>query len=59
MSKDRWEFRLASRALESRRAPYHKVIEPDEYEQYTSVIDSEIVRVLPQHNREEYDPCDT
>lgn len=58
VSKDRWASRLASRALESMRVPYHNVINPDEYEQYLSVIDSEIVRVLSQHNREESDPCD-
>jgi len=58
VSKGRWESRLTSRALESMRVPYHFVIEPDEYEQYTSVIDSEEVLVLPQHYREEYDPCD-
>ena len=58
MSKDRWASRRASRALESMRVPHHNVIKPDEFEQYSSVIDSEIVRVLPQHNREESDPCD-
>ncbi len=59
VSKGRWESRLASRALESMRVPYHNVINPDEYEQYLSVIDSEIVRVLPQHNREDMTPVIT
>jgi len=40
------------------RVPYPNVIKPDEYNQYSSVVDSEIVRVLPQHNRVESDPCD-
>jgi len=40
VSKDRWASRLASRALESMRVPYHNVINPDEYEQYLSVIDA-------------------
>ena len=50
ISKGRWESRLTSKALEEIGVTYHIVIEPQEYEQYSSVIDPEKILVLPFSN---------
>lgn len=50
ISKSRWESRLTSKALEAMKVPYHIVIEPQEYEQYASVIDKEKILTLPFSN---------
>jgi hypothetical protein len=50
ISKGRWESRLTSKALETMHVPYHIVIEPQEYEQYTSVVDPDKILVLPFSN---------
>lgn len=50
ISKGRWESRLTAKALESMRVPYHIVIEPQEYEQYSAVIDATKILVLPFSN---------
>ena len=50
VSKGRWESRLTSKALEKLNIPYHIVIEPQEYENYASVIDSKKILVLPFSN---------
>ncbi len=50
VSKARWETRLTSKALEERGVPYYIVIEPQEYEQYASVIDPAKILVLPFSN---------
>jgi hypothetical protein len=50
ISKGRWESRLTSKALESMRVPYHIVIEPQEFDQYSAVIDSAKILVLPFSN---------
>jgi hypothetical protein len=50
ISKGRWESRLTSKALESMNVPYHIVIEPQEYDNYASVIDSSKIYVLPFGN---------
>lgn len=47
ISKGRWSSRLTSKALEEMRMPYHIVIEPQEYLQYASVIDSKKILKLP------------
>jgi len=39
ISKGRWESRKTSKILEKMDVPYKIVIEPQEYEQYLSVID--------------------
>jgi hypothetical protein len=39
ISKGRWESRLTSKALEKMQVPYHIVVEPQEYDNYASVID--------------------
>lgn len=41
ISKGRWESRLTSKALEAMRVPYHIVVEPQEYDDYAAVIDSQ------------------
>ena len=50
ISKGRWDSRLTSKALERMRVPYHIVVEPQEYEQYASVIDKGKILVLPFSN---------
>ncbi len=50
ISKGRAESRLTARALELDKVPYKIVIEPQEYEQYASVIDASKILVLPFSN---------
>jgi hypothetical protein len=50
ISKGRWDSRLTSKALESMNVPYHIVIEPQEYDNYASVIDSSKIYILPFSN---------
>lgn len=50
ISKGRWESRLTSKALEEIKVPYSIVIEPQEYDQYASVIDPSKILVLPFSN---------
>jgi len=50
ISKGQWESRLTSKALEIIKVPYYIVIEPQEYDQYASVIDSKKILTLPFSN---------
>jgi len=50
ISKGRWESRLTSKALEKMNVPYYVVIEPQEYKEYSSVINSEKILQLPFSN---------
>jgi hypothetical protein len=50
ISKGRWESRLTARALDKIGVFYRIVIEPQEYEQYSSVIDPARILVLPFSN---------
>jgi len=50
ISKGRWETRLTSKALERIGVPYQIVIEPQELDQYSSVIDPQKILVLPFSN---------
>lgn len=50
ISKGRWDTRLTSKALERMNVPYRIVIEPQECEQYTAVIDSSKILILPFSN---------
>lgn len=50
ISKGRWESRLTSKALERMKVPYHIVIEPQEYDNYASVIDKAKILTLPFSN---------
>ena len=50
ISKGRWESRLTVKALLSKNIPFHVVIEPQEYEQYSAVIDPKNILVLPFSN---------
>lgn len=47
ISKGRWDTRMTVKALEEINVPYRIVIEPQEYERYSSVIDKESILVLP------------
>lgn len=50
ISKGRWESRLTAKALDKINCPYHIVVEPQEYEQYSAVIDPAKILVLPFSN---------
>lgn len=50
ISKGRWESRLTSKALDKMKVPYRIVIEPQEYDNYATVIDSTKILVLPFSN---------
>jgi hypothetical protein len=50
VSKGRWESRLTSKALEEMKMPYSIVVEPEEYDNYASVINPSKILVLPFSN---------
>lgn len=50
ISKGRADTRLTSRTLEMMKVPYHIVIEPQEYDDYSAVIDPKKILVLPFKN---------
>jgi len=50
LSKGRWEARITSKWFEYMKVPYYIVIEPQEYEQYSSVIARHKIIVLPFSN---------
>lgn len=50
ISKGRWESRLTSKALERMQVPYRIVIEPQEFNQYSTVIDEKKIICLPFSN---------
>ena len=50
ISKGRWESRLTSKALQSMNVPNRIVIEPQEFDNYVSVIDEKKILVTPFSN---------
>ena len=50
ISKGRWDRCLTCKALERMKVPYHVVIEPQEYEHYSSQIDPKRILQLPFSN---------
>lgn len=50
ISKGRWESRLTVKALDKINVPYRVVIEPQEHNQYASVIDPSRLLILPFSN---------
>jgi len=50
ISKGRWESRLTSKSLEEMGVHYRIVIEPQEYDNYSAVIDPTKILVLPFSN---------
>jgi hypothetical protein len=58
VSKGRWETRLTSKALERMNVPYRIIVEKNEFEQYSNVIDKSKILILPQKYLDEYDTCD-
>jgi hypothetical protein len=50
ISKGRWESRLTVKALTSKNIPFHIVIEPQEYDNYSAVIDPSKILILPFSN---------
>lgn len=55
ISKGRWESRLTSKALEYMNVPYLIIVEENEYEFYSQVIDVEKILILPEKYLMEYD----
>ena len=50
ISKGRWKTRQTSNAFEKLKIPYRIVIEPQEYENYSSVINKDKILTLPFSN---------
>jgi len=50
ISKGRWNTRYTSKALEKMGVPYHIVVEPQEFNQYASVINQDKILCLPFSN---------
>jgi hypothetical protein len=50
ISKGRWESRLTVKALDKLKIPFNIVIEPQEYNKYSTVIDKNKILVLPFSN---------
>jgi len=50
ISKGRWKNPLTVKSLERMKVPYHIVIEPQEYDNYASVVDPDKIYVLPFSN---------
>ncbi len=50
-TKGRWESRLTIKALEKIGVPYKAVVEPQQYEDYASVVDPNNIIVLPHQDR--------
>lgn len=50
ISKGRWKNRLTARSLEKMNVPYKIVIEPQEFDNYSAVIDKNNILVLPFSN---------
>lgn len=50
VSKNRGDSRLTSRTLERMNVPYYMVIEPQDYDEYSCVIDPKKILVLPFSN---------
>jgi|TARA_R100001443_G_scaffold115516_1_gene133445 hypothetical protein len=55
VSKGRWESRLTSKSLERMKVFYYIIVEEQEYEEYTNVIDKEKVLILPKEYQLNYD----
>lgn len=55
VSKGRWESRLTSKSLERMKVFYYIIVEEQEYEKYTNVIDKEKVLILPKEYQLNYD----
>jgi len=58
VSKNRWENRLTSKALEKMNQPYYIVVEQSQYDNYAAVIDPKKILILPHKYLEDYDACD-
>jgi hypothetical protein len=50
VSRGRWESRLTSKHLERMNVPYKIIVEADEYDKYSAVINPSKILVLPYEN---------
>lgn len=55
VSKNRWSSRLTVKALEYMKVPYKIIVEQQEYSEYSKVISSDNILILPQKYKEDYD----
>lgn len=58
VSKNRWDSRLTSKALEKIGVDYRIIVEEQEYDKYANVISKEKILVLPKRYQDEYDTFD-
>lgn len=58
VSKGRSDSRLTSKALELMKVPYYIVIEEQEYDQYSAVIDPKKILILDPEYKRQYDCFD-
>jgi len=55
VSKGRWEARLTSKAIERMKIPYYIIVDENEYEEYSKVIDPKCILNQPQKYYDSYD----
>jgi len=58
VSRHRADTRYTSKALEAMGVPYHIIVEQDDYEAYTAVIDAKKVLILPERYQDDYEVGD-
>ncbi len=58
VSKGRHKSRVTSRSLELMQVPYYIVVEEQEYNSYSAVIDPKKILVLDKDYQRDYDTCD-
>lgn len=58
VSKKRWESRLTSKEFERLNVPYYIVIDEEEYNQYSTVIDPKKILIMPKEYYDNYDTFD-
>lgn len=58
VSKGRWESRLTAKALAHMQVPYQMIVEGNEFRKYADVIPEQMLLVLPEEYKRNYDPFD-
>lgn len=58
VSRSRADTRLTDKALTKLGVPHYTVVEEDEYDIYSKVVDPDDILVVPQRYHDKYDTCD-
>ena len=58
VSRSRADSRLTDKALTKMNVPHYTVVEEDEYELYSTVVNPDNILVVPRKYHDEYDTCD-